>query len=43
LFWLTVNLNRGLALDAELGGDPQRRKQLLDEWKRIAVEFYKNC
>jgi AcrR family transcriptional regulator len=41
LFWLTVNLNRGLALDAELGGDPQRRKQLLDEWKRIAVEFYR--
>jgi AcrR family transcriptional regulator len=42
LFWLTVNLNRGLALDAELGGDPQRRKLLLDEWKRIAVGFYRN-
>jgi AcrR family transcriptional regulator len=42
LFWLTVNLNRGLALDAELGGAPQRRKLLLDEWKRIAVEFYQN-
>lgn len=41
LFWLTVNLTRGLALDAELGGDPQRRKQLLDEWKRIAVAFYR--
>lgn len=40
LFWLTVNLIRGLALDAELGGDPKRRGQLLDEWKRIAVESY---
>lgn len=37
LFWLTVNLTRGLALDAELGGDPRRRKQLLEEWKRIAM------
>ncbi|PXY33047.1 TetR family transcriptional regulator [Prauserella sp. PE36] len=37
LYWLTVNITRGLALDAELGGDPHRRKQLLDEWKRIAV------
>ncbi|PRX51170.1 TetR family transcriptional regulator [Prauserella shujinwangii] len=40
LYWLTVNLTRGLALDAELGGDPQRRKQLLEEWKRIAVSLY---
>lgn len=40
LFWLTVNLTRGLALDAELGGDPVRRKQLLEEWKRIAVQLY---
>ncbi|HKS48600.1 MAG TPA: TetR/AcrR family transcriptional regulator [Amycolatopsis sp.] len=38
LFWLTVNLTRGLALDAELGGAPARRKQLLEEWKRIATE-----
>lgn len=37
LFWLTVNLARGLALDAELGGDPQRRELLLNEWKRIAA------
>jgi AcrR family transcriptional regulator len=37
LFWLTVNLTRGLALDAELGGAPARRTQLLEEWKRIAV------
>ncbi|MFD2418848.1 TetR/AcrR family transcriptional regulator [Amycolatopsis pigmentata] len=38
LFWLTVNFTRGLALDAELGGAPARRRQLLDEWKRIASE-----
>lgn len=37
LYWLTVNVSRGLALDAELGGAPARRKQLLDEWKRVAV------
>lgn len=41
LFWLTVNLTRGLALDAEIGGDPQRQAQLLDEWKRIAVHAYR--
>lgn len=38
LFWLTVNFTRGLALDAELGGAPARRRQLLGEWKRIAAE-----
>jgi AcrR family transcriptional regulator len=43
LFWLTVNLTRGLALDAELGGDPRRRELLLAEWKRIAVEFYSDA
>ncbi len=37
VFWLTVNLTRGLALDAELGGDPLRREQLLREWKRVAT------
>lgn len=37
LYWLTVNLTRGLALDAELGGDARRRRQLIEEWKRIAV------
>lgn len=37
LFWLTVNLMRGLALDAELGGAPARRKQLLEEWKALAA------
>jgi AcrR family transcriptional regulator len=40
LYWLTVNLTRGLALDAELGGDPRRRAELLAEWKRIAVGSY---
>lgn len=40
LFWLTVNLTRGFALDAELGGDPRRREQLLEEWKRIAVHHF---
>ncbi|WP_290056994.1 TetR/AcrR family transcriptional regulator [Amycolatopsis solani] len=43
LFWLTVNLPRGLALDAELGGDPDRRRQLLEEWKRIAVLLYQDA
>jgi AcrR family transcriptional regulator len=38
--WLTVNLIRGLALDAMLGGDPVRRDQLLQEWKTIAVKTY---
>lgn len=36
LFWLTVNLIRGLALDAAIGGDPGRQAHLLAEWKRIA-------
>ena len=38
--WLTVNLIRGLALDAMLGGDPARRELLLQEWKTIAVKTY---
>jgi AcrR family transcriptional regulator len=37
LFWLTVNLIRGLALDAELGGAPARRMQLIEQWQRIAT------
>ena len=37
LYWLTVNLTRGLALDAMIGGDPARRERLLDEWKRMAT------
>ena len=39
LFWLTLNLVRGLAMDAMIGGDPHRRNHLLDEWKRIATQF----
>lgn len=39
LFWLTINLTRGLAMDAMIGGDPGRRERLLDEWKRIATRF----
>jgi AcrR family transcriptional regulator len=38
LFWLTVNLTRGLAMDAMIGGDEARRTHLLEEWKRIATE-----
>ncbi|GAB3584538.1 TetR/AcrR family transcriptional regulator [Amycolatopsis endophytica] len=41
LFWLTVNFTRGLALDAELGGAPARRKQLLEEWKQLAMAAYR--
>lgn len=42
VYWLTVNLIRGLALDAEIGGDPTRRKQLLEEWKRIMRSGYQD-
>ncbi|MPY79747.1 MAG: TetR family transcriptional regulator [Actinophytocola sp.] len=41
LYWLTVNLIRGLALDAQIGGDATRRNQLLTEWKRIALGVYR--
>ncbi len=34
---LTVNLVRGLALDAMIGGDPARRAGLLAEWKRLVL------
>lgn len=40
LVLLTINLTRGLALDAMLGGDPARREKLLGEWKRIAVQVF---
>jgi AcrR family transcriptional regulator len=40
---LTVNLTRGLALDAMLGGDPARRAALLDEWKAIVLEHYRGA
>jgi AcrR family transcriptional regulator len=39
LYWLTVNVTRGLAMDAMIGGDPLRRSQILDEWKRIATDL----
>lgn len=35
---LTVNLIRGLALDAMIGGDERRRAALLGEWKALVVE-----
>jgi AcrR family transcriptional regulator len=34
---LTVNLFRGLALDAMIGGDPGRRSALLAEWKALVL------
>jgi AcrR family transcriptional regulator len=34
---LTVNLFRGLALDAMIGGDPARRDTLLAEWKSLVL------
>lgn len=37
LYWLTVNLVRGLALDEMLGGDGRRRAALLASWKAIAA------
>jgi AcrR family transcriptional regulator len=39
LFWLTVNLTRGLAMDAMIGGDKAGRTHLLEEWKRIAPQL----
>lgn len=35
---LTVNLTRGLALDAMIGGDPDRRERLLSAWKAMVAE-----
>lgn len=37
VFWLTVNLTRGLALDRMIGGDDGRRLALLEDWKRTAA------
>ncbi|CRK58356.1 Transcriptional regulator, TetR family [Alloactinosynnema sp. L-07] len=37
---LTINLVRGLALDAMIGGDPRRRARLLDEWKAMILDRY---
>ncbi len=38
LLLLTVNLFRGLALDAMIGGDPARRTALLAEWKSLVLD-----
>ncbi|HET9140155.1 TetR/AcrR family transcriptional regulator [Actinophytocola sp.] len=43
LLLLSVNLTRGLALDAMLGGDPGRRSALLDEWKAMVRERYRSA
>lgn len=40
LLLLSVNLTRGLALDAMLGGSAERRAALLDEWKSIVLAHY---
>jgi AcrR family transcriptional regulator len=42
LLLLTVNLTRGLALDAMIGGDPDRRAALLDAWKSLALAEYRD-
>jgi hypothetical protein len=38
LVLLTVNLVRGLALDAMIGGDERRRAALLTEWKGLVTD-----
>ena len=40
LLLLSVNLVRGLALDAMMGGDESRRKRLLEEWKATVLDRY---
>ncbi|SDC27613.1 DNA-binding transcriptional regulator, AcrR family [Actinokineospora iranica] len=37
---LSVNLVRGLALDAMIGGGAERRGRLLDEWKATILQRY---
>ncbi|WP_436500654.1 TetR/AcrR family transcriptional regulator [Actinokineospora sp. HUAS TT18] len=39
---LTINLVRGLALDAMIGGDPKRRRRLLNEWKTMILERFED-
>jgi AcrR family transcriptional regulator len=36
VFWLTINLIRGLTIDEMLGRDEARRANLLSEWKQLA-------
>ena len=40
LVLLTVNLVRGLALDAMIGGEERRRAALLSEWKKLVAEHF---
>lgn len=40
LVLLTVNLVRGLALDAMIGGDERRRAALLTEWKSLVTDSF---
>lgn len=40
LLLLTVNLIRGLALDAMIGGDETRRTSLLTEWKALVRDQF---
>ncbi|GAA3047248.1 TetR/AcrR family transcriptional regulator [Actinokineospora globicatena] len=40
LLLLSVNLVRGLALDAMIGGGAQRRARLLEEWKATVLDRY---
>jgi AcrR family transcriptional regulator len=40
LLLLTVNLVRGLALDAMIGGDATRRATLLAEWKALVLDQF---
>lgn len=40
LLLLSVNLVRGLALDAMIGGDAGRRARLLEEWKAAVLDRY---
>jgi AcrR family transcriptional regulator len=40
LVLLTVNMVRGLALDAMIGGDERRRDALLAEWKTLVAEQF---
>jgi AcrR family transcriptional regulator len=41
LVLLTVNLVRGLALDAMIGGDEGRRTALLTEWKTLVTQHFR--
>ena len=40
MFWLTLNLARGLAIDRLLEGSPVRRNALRQDWKRIMASLF---